>query len=277
MSGDGTVVTSQAQPAELPAGWRGGQIGDHRATYAYGSHIEINIEPRYRSKRSHRQRRPTQFRTQLRKRYYAHELVGKSTLLGTTEIFEDAVDLAYEYMEAFVEDRREVAMETREELEADPVMAPEAEETIITEAATEAAITVAGYSDDLLINDLSGLLENGDGSKQILQAVVHREGRSYDIVFIGDGYETWGESNKLREFYKQFDWLNEQKLSTTLEVGELTMMMGLFDDTRMIRYLASEDEETLILIEPNYPLHVPPFERQVADIISAKWDNSNSS
>lgn len=276
MPGDETGETSQVEPAELPAGWRGGRRGDHRAAYAYGSHIEIDIEPRYLTKRSQQKRRPSRCRTLLRKRFYAHELVGKSTLLGTTESFDAAVDLAYEYMEAFVEDRREVAMETREALEADPVMAPDSEEAIITEAATEAAITVAGYSHDLLINDLSGLLENGDGNKQILQAVVHREGRTYDIVYLGDGFEAWGKSNKLREFYKQFDWLNEQKLSTTLEVGELTMMMGLFDETRMFRYLASENEETLILIEPSYPLHVPPFERQVSDIISAKWDDSKT-
>jgi hypothetical protein len=151
-------------------------------------------------------------------------------------------------------------------------MAAEAEETIISEAATEAAIDVAGYSDELLLNDLRGLLEADEASQAVLQAVVHRDGLEYDTVFVAEGFDEWSRGKKLREFYKQFDWLNEQKLATALAVGELTVMMGVFDETRMIRYLASKDQETLILIDPAHPLHVPPFERQVADIVEAKWE-----
>jgi hypothetical protein len=248
--------------------------GEKSAHYAYGSHIELEVKPRYLTKRAQRRRQPSQFRVELRKRFYAHQLTGDVTILGTTDTVEAAQDIAHDYMVEFVEDRREVAMETREELEADPVMSHDAEEAIITEAATEAAIEIAGYSDSLLVNDLSGLLENGEEAKSILQAVIHREGREYEVAYLADGFEGWGRNNKLREFYKQFDWLNEQKLATTLAVGELTVMIGVFDETRMVRYLASEDEETLILIDPTHPLHVPPFERQIADIISARWERS---
>lgn len=257
---------------ELPAGWRGGRIGDNRATYAYGSHIEVEIEPRYLTKRAQQRRKPSQFRAHLRKRFYAHQLVGDATLLGTTDSFDAAEELAYDYMAEFVKDRHEVAMETREELEADPLMAQEAEEAIIIEAATEAAIEVAGYSDNLLVNDLCGLLEIGEEETTVLQAVVHRDGTKYDVVYVAEGYEEWTTDDKLREFYREFDWLNEQKLSSTLAVGELTLLIGTFEETRMVRCLASEEKETLFLLDPDYPLHIPPFERQVADIVSAKWN-----
>lgn len=240
--------------------------------FAYGSHIELEINARYRTKRAKRNRNPSTYRVLLRKRYYAHELVGKATPLGSAPTLNAATGIALEYMQAFTEDRREVAMETREELEADPVMADEVEEAIITEAATEATIEVAGYSDELLVNDLRGLLENGEEDAKILQAVVHQDGPEFDTVYVADGFEDWTREHRLREFYKQFDWLNEQKLSTTLAVGELTVLIGTFEETRMIRYIAGKDEETLILIEPDHPIHVPPFERQVADIVSAKWD-----
>lgn len=178
-------------------------------------------------------------------------------------------------MAAFVKDRKEIAMETRAELEADPVLAPEAEETIVTEAATEAAIEIAGYSDELLINDLRGLLESDDTEATILQAVIHQDGREFDVAYVAEEFEQWTRGHKLREFYKQFDWLNEQKLSTTLSIGRMSVLIGVFDETRIIRYIASEDEETLILIDPEHPVHIPPFERQVADIVSAKWKDAD--
>lgn len=260
-----------ASHPELPAGWRAVRWSNRRAQFGYGSHIEIEIEPRYRTKRAQRTRRPSAYRVRLRKRYYAYQLTGDATVLGSVDSFEAAEELAFEYMQEFVADRQEVAMETRRELEADPVMSRDAEETLITEAATEAAIDVAGYSDDLLVTDLRGLLESGDVDDVVLQAVVHRQGEAYDTVYLAEGHEAWGQAHRLREFYKEFDWLNEQKLATTLKVGELTMLMGVFEETRMLRYLASADEETLILIDPEHPIHVPPFERQVADIVAAKW------
>lgn len=259
---------------ELPAGWRTTHRGRFSVGFAYGSHIEIEINARRRPKAAKGKRKQSTYRVTLRKRYYAHELVGNATPLGSAPTLDDATDIAREYMQAFIEDRKEVAMETREELESDPVMANDAEEAIITEAATEAAISVAGYSDELLVADLRGLLENDDGGT-VLQAVVHQNGEEFDTVYVAEGYEAWTREHRLREFYKQFDWLNEEKLSTTLSVGELTVLIGVFDETRMIRYIASEDRETLILIEPNHPIHVPPFERQIADIASAKWDSAD--
>jgi hypothetical protein len=265
-----------ASQPDLPHGWRGGPIGDRVANYAYGSHIELDIEPRYSTRSALRDGRPGRFRVLLRKRFYGPRVSAENTVVGTTATFDEAIDLAHAYMSEFVTDRREVAMETRAELESDPVMATEAEETIISEAATEAAIDVAGYSDELLINDLRGLLETGESGSSALQAVVHRDGRAYDTVFVAEGFEDWGRAERLRAFYKQFDWLDEQQLATTLAAGKLTLLMGVFDETRMIRYLASEDEETLILIDPRRPLHVPPFERQIADIVSAKWEQDEA-
>lgn len=264
-----------AAESELPAGWRITRRGPALAGFAYGSHIEIDIDPRYHTKRAQRQRNPTTFRVLLRKRYYAHQLVGDATPLGAAPTMDEALKIARKYMRAFVEDRKEVAMETRQELESDPVMADDAEEAIITEAATEAAIEVAGYSDELLINDLRGLLENGDEDATILQSVVHRDAREFEVVYIADGYEQWGRNQRLREFYKQFEWLNNQKLSTTLSVGELNVLIGAFEKTRMIRYIADEDEESIILIQPDHPVHIPPFERQVADIVSEKWERTD--
>lgn len=257
--------------AELPAGWRIAHPGQENVVFAYGSHIEVEIQARYHTKRAQRKRQASTYRILLRKRFYAHELGGNVTLLGTTGTFEDARTIVQDYMEAFVNDRKEVAMETREELEADPVLAPEAEETIVTEAATEAAIEVAGYSDELLLNDLRGLLESNDQDMTVLQAVIHQEGREFEVAFVAEGYREWTRGHKLREFYRQFDWLNEGKLSTSLSVGRMSILIGVFDQTRMVRYIASEDEETLILIDPEYPLHVPPFERQIAHIVSARW------
>lgn len=262
-----------AAEAGLPAGWRIKHPGIQNAVFAYGSHIEVEIQARYHTKRAKRRREPSTYRVLLRKRYYAHQLTGDATLLGSGETFDAARAIAQDYMEAFVEDRKEVAMETREELESDPLLAPEAEETIITEAATEAAIEIAGYSDELLIGDLRGLLEADDQHATILQAVIHQDGRDFDIAYVAEGFEEWTQGHKLREFYKQFDWLNEQKLSTTLSIGRMSILIGVFDETRMVRYIASETEETLILIDPEHPLHVPPFERQIADIASAKWEN----
>lgn len=260
-----------ANQATLPAGWRCTRRGQYTEGYAYGTHIKLDIDPRYLTKRAKRKRQPSQFRVELRKRYYAHQLIGDATPLGTTTSIESAREIAQQYMEAFVRDRQEVAMESRSALEADPVMAPEAEETIVTEAATGAAIEVAGYSDDLFVNEVQGLLENGASDSSILQAIIHREGREYDIAYVSQGYEGWSKGHRLREFYKQFEWLNDQKLSKTLSVGELKVMMGLFDRTRMVRYLASEDQESVILLDPEHPLHLPVFERQITDIVSAKW------
>jgi hypothetical protein len=260
--------------AELPAGWRIKHPGSQNVVFAYGSHIEVEIQQRFHTKRAQRRREPSTYRVLLRKRFYAHELTGDATILGKGETFDAALAIAQDYMEAFVEDRKEVAMETREELESDPVLAPEAEETIVTEAATEAAIEVAGYSDELLINDLRGLLETPDHNGTVLQAVIHHDGREFDVAYVDEGYEEWAQGHKLREFYKQFDWLNEQDLSTTLSVGRMSILIGVFDETRMVRYIASEDEETLILINPEHPLHIPPFGRQIADIVSAKWEDS---
>lgn len=243
-------------------------------SYVYGKHIELDVQPRYLTRRSQREREPTQFRVLLRKRFYSHRVADKVTILRATDTFDDAVDHAHEYMAAFVMHRRTVAMETRKYLESDPVMAAKAEEVIITEAATSAAIHVAGYSDDLLLNDLQGLLEFPESTQLVLQAVVHRDGQEYDTVFVAEGFEAWGQGEQLQELYKEFDRLNEQKFATTLAIGELRIMMGVFDETRVIRYLASEDEETLIFIHPKRPLHVPPFERQIADLVDAKWNRA---
>lgn len=257
---------------ELPAGWRVVRRDQIRARFGYGSHLVVEIEPRLRVTRSNRNPAPSAFRVLLRKRFHGRGVSSDANVLGTVDSFEAALDVAHRYMAEFVEDRREIAMETRAELEADPVMAAESEETIITEAATEAAISVAGYSDDLLINDLRGLLENGENEDAVLQAVVHQDGDQFEVVYVNDEYQEWTEGRRLRRFYKQFDWLDEQKLQSTLSIGKLELMIGVFEETRMVRYLASQDRETLILIDPEYPLHVPPFERQVADIISARWE-----
>lgn len=257
---------------DLPAGWRVDQRDRIRARFGYGSHLIVEIEPRMRVSKANRSPTPSAYRVLLRKRFYGRGVARDADVLGTVDTFEAALDIAHDYMAEFVEDRREISMETREELEADPVMADEAEETIITEAATEAAIEVAGYSDELLINDLRGLLENSDEDAVVLQAIVHQDGDQFDVVYVDEAYQQWTEARRLRQFYKQFDWLDEQKLRTTLSVGKLELMIGVFDETRMVRYLAGQDRETLILIDPEYPLHVPPFERQVADIVSARWE-----
>lgn len=256
----------------LPAGWRVDHRDEIRVTFGYGSHLVVEIEPRLRVTRSNRSPTPSAYRVLLRKRFYGRGVSSDADVLGTVDTFEAALDLAHAYMAEFVDDRREISMETREELEADPVMATEAEETIITEAATEAAIEVAGYSDELLINDLRGLLENGEDDATILQAVVHQDADQFEVVYVDDEHEEWTEGRSLRRFYKQFDWLNEQKLQASLSVGKLELMIGVFDETRMVRYLVGQDRETLILIDPEYPLHVPPFERQVTDIVSARWE-----
>lgn len=257
----------------LPAGWRADRQGEIRARFGYGSHLIVEIEPRMNVSKANRNPSPSAFRVLLRKRFYGRGVMSNdANVLGTVDTFEAALDIAHRYMAEFVEDRGEVSMETREELEADPVMAAEAEETIITEAATEAAIEVAGYSDELLINDLRGLLENGHTDAAVLQAVVHQDGDQFEVVYVDDEFQEWTEGRRLRRFYKQFDWLNEQKLRTTLSVGKLELLIGVFDETRMVRYLAGRDRETLILIDPEYPLHVPPFERQIADIVSARWE-----
>lgn len=257
---------------ELPAGWRVDHRDQIRARFGYGSHLIVEIQPRMLVSKANRNPTPSAFRILLRKRFHGRGVSSDANVLGTVDTFDAAFDIAHRYMAEFVEDRREVSMETREELEADPVMAAESEETIITEAATEAAIEVAGYSDELLINDLRGLLENSDEDAVVLQAIVHQDGDQFDVVYVDDEYQEWTEGRSLRRFYKQFDWLNEQKLRTTLSVGKLDLMIGVFDETRMVRYLAGQDRETLILIDPEHPLHVPPFERQVADIVSARWE-----
>lgn len=266
--------TTSHPPPSLPAGWRVDFRGTSRARYGYGSHLYVEIEPRGRVSRSRRSFEPTSFRVLLQKRFYGR-VPGDVTVLGTVDSFDDAAELSRAYMVEFVDDRKDVAMETREGLEADPVMAPHAEEAIITEAATEATIEVAGYSDDLLVNELCGLIEStNEVDGVMLQAIVHRQETAYDVVYVAVDRAEWNEANRLEQFHKQFDWLNEQRLAATLGVGELTIMTATFEETRMLRYLASEDEETIILIHPDLPIHLPPFERQIADIVSAKWEPS---
>lgn len=272
MSADMGGIIDETATVELPSGWRAEHAGPRSAVYAYGSHIELEINPRYHSSIAREHKTPSVYQVRLRKRRHNRVITGAATILATPSSFSEARETAQQYMEEFVAERKETAMELRPELEADPVMAEEAEEAIVTEAATHASVTIAGYSDELFVNELRSLLEpDSDFSNTVLQAVIHRDHDEYDVVYVAEDSTHLSNPRSLRTFAQQFEWLNDQKLATVINAGALTVMIARFEETRLIRYLANEAQETLVLLAPDYPLHVPPFERQFADIISEKW------
>lgn len=53
-------------------------------------------------------------------------------------------------------------------------------------------------------------------------------------------------------------------------------MTALFPEARMIRHLAGADQGSLVINYPDRPVHLPPFEREYVDMLTANYDGESA-
>lgn len=255
---------SEQDPFPLPPQWQMDSIRQDSAQFSNEDQaLEVTIRAVYGSKRKKHFAKPIHYVINLQQDWFSRDSLDEKRMSAKVDTWEDALDVAEEFMNEFCQELAELPAEEVEAVHRATGSDHEsAEQTITTEIAAEAFADAAGYSDDLLLSVLAA--ETNDQYR----LVIHREGA--DVTTVAGDTDSSGTETSLQTLHAVFP-LDRTGIKAVLAEELPVIVVFHLGDATIYRFIFDDAQETNIVLPRGTQVTSPGFETTIANVLEEKW------
>lgn len=251
---------------ELPIGWKVEHGRKPSASIRNDEYeLSLKISPIYKSSASSgrgKAQSPKAFRVQIQQDWFSTGKYGDHTRGTKVEKWEDAVETAKRFMREFNDDRKEIPSKNIEAVHRSTGKGEEAEALLSVEAATEAMVDVAEYSDELLIDTIEAET-NGQ-----FRVVAHRNGN--EIEYLTGEDDDSLQTTPLEKVYATFP-IDRLGINSIISDDQILVNTITISGFTLYRFVLSDQNETNIILNEGTEVVEPIFTHSIKEIVKSKW------